>query len=581
MSIVSRLINRPQSFSIEMLQRGVQNGTIPAYIGIPLIQEKLQDQKEMQGAQAAAMMGQSKPTPVAERVMAEASQANQPPRGVEALRSNLPAQFAAGGIVAFADGGDVERYEQGGSPAGRFFQDLSSKFGPTYAETQEAMRLREQILGKYGRQAGLGGVFMEQTDAQRQAAKNIIERLPKMTLQELRAVAGGAALPVQQAPTASVRMDANMADPRIAAAGLGPTPPKETVGYDAERARNMALVSAPPAAAPAAAPAVPGVPAFTMPNVQLPTYTPGTAPAAIDYKSFISKLPEEERAATEKAVKATKEELEAMDKPMFEKREERLGARSKQLAKDTEISRWLALMKGGFKAAQTPGGLGRALGAGGEEFASELIRGEAANRAAKDRLEDAQDNFEIQRAAAKKGNYQAAQSAGRQAASDIRAFAGLNMQAAQAGSQEAMQRYQATEQGKQFQAQQQQQGALGIAGLNLQAAQLRQQGAYQNAVLAQNEKKIAASNAATRARYAQVRTNALSKFDSGPGMQLNTQLAQRYGQNWRTGQDARSLEAQQLYNVQRQAYLLDALGQFELLDTTGGARSADSLLGGD
>lgn len=527
MSIVSRLINRPQSFSIEMLQRGVQNGTIPAYIGIPLIQEKLQDQKEMQGAQAAAMMGQSKPTPVAERVMAEASQANQPPRGVEALRSNLPAQFASGGIVAFADGGDVERFQTGNAVRG---------VNP-YGMTEEELAMDE---------------------------------LRRQEEQARRKPYGGFTRPGM----------AN--DPRIAAAGLGPTPPKETVGYDAERARNMALVNAPAAAGEAApaAPAAPTIPSVGTPNIKLPTYTPGTAPAAIDYKSFVSKLPEEERAATEKAVKATKDELEAMDKPMFEKREERLGARSKQLAKDTEISRWLALMKGGFKAAQTPGGLGRALGAGGEEFASEFIRGEAANRAAKDRLEDAQDNFEIQRAAAKKGNYQAAQSAGRQAAADIRAYAGLNMQAAQAGSQEAMQRYQATEQGKQFQAQQQQQGALGIAGLNLQAAGLRQQGAYQNAVLAQNEKKIAASNAATRARYAQVRANALSKFDSGPGMQLNMQLAQRYGQNWRTGQDARSLEAQQLYNVQRQAYLLDALGQFELLDTTGGARTADDLLGG-
>lgn len=551
MSIVSRLINRPQSFSIEMLERGVQNGTIPPYIGIPLIEEKLREKKEMQGAQAAAMMGQSKPTPVAERVMAEASQANQPPRGVEALRSNLPAKFAAGGIVAFADGGDVDRYQGGGLfPEG-------SLLGRVQRGTTQFPE--GSLLG-----------LLQAAAAGDPEAQRIVEEERKRA---------AAKTPTGAKPTAGYTRPGMAGDPRL----LGATPPTESVGLDAERARNMALVNAPAAAGEAApaAPAAPTIPSVGTPNIKLPTYTPGTAPAAIDYKSFVSKLPEEERAATEKAVKATKDELEAMDKPMFEKREERLGARSKQLAKDTEISRWLALMKGGFKAAQTPGGLGRALGAGGEEFASEFIRGEAANRAAKDRLEDAQDNFEIQRAAAKKGNYQAAQSAGRQAAADIRAYAGLNMQAAQAGSQEAMQRYQATEQGKQFQAQQQQQGALGIAGLNLQAAGLRQQGAYQNAVLAQNEKKIAASNAATRARYAQVRTNALSKFDSGPGMQLNMQLAQRYGKDWRTGQDARSLEAQQLYNVQRQAYLLDALGQFELLDTTGGARSADSLLGGD
>lgn len=53
MSIVSRLINNPESYSIGMLQRGVQTGTIPPYIGIPLIQEKMQQKKEMQGAQGA------------------------------------------------------------------------------------------------------------------------------------------------------------------------------------------------------------------------------------------------------------------------------------------------------------------------------------------------------------------------------------------------------------------------------------------------------------------------------------------------------------------------------------------------
>lgn len=113
MSIVSRLINRPQSFSIEMLQEGVENGTIPAYIGIPLIQEKLQDKKEMQGASAAAMMGQQRQLPVAERVMAEAAQVTQAPqempRGIERLRSNLPTEYAQGGIVSFAEGGSSSR----------------------------------------------------------------------------------------------------------------------------------------------------------------------------------------------------------------------------------------------------------------------------------------------------------------------------------------------------------------------------------------------------------------------------------------------------------------------------------------
>lgn len=104
MSIVSRLINRPESFSIEMLQRGVQSGTIPAYIGIPLIQEKLKDKQEIENATAP----KGPMPPVADQVMAQATQATTaPPPGLMGLRSNLPAKFAGGGIVSFADGGSA------------------------------------------------------------------------------------------------------------------------------------------------------------------------------------------------------------------------------------------------------------------------------------------------------------------------------------------------------------------------------------------------------------------------------------------------------------------------------------------
>lgn len=116
MSIVGKLLSNPSSFSIEMLQRGVQSGTVPAYIGIPLIQQKLQEKKAMSGAQAQAGMQQQQQTPTpAEQVMAEASQATAPRMapmaqaapGIGGLQSNLPSKFAGGGIVAFADGGGV------------------------------------------------------------------------------------------------------------------------------------------------------------------------------------------------------------------------------------------------------------------------------------------------------------------------------------------------------------------------------------------------------------------------------------------------------------------------------------------
>lgn len=86
-----------ENLSIPQLQQAIQSGSIPAYVGLPLLQDKMKMQKE-----ASAMAGQQKQPTIADQVMAEAAQAEQ---GVPSLPSNLPASMAGGGIVAFADGG--------------------------------------------------------------------------------------------------------------------------------------------------------------------------------------------------------------------------------------------------------------------------------------------------------------------------------------------------------------------------------------------------------------------------------------------------------------------------------------------
>jgi hypothetical protein len=98
MSIVNRLINNPDSYSLDMLQRGVQNGIIPPYIGIPLIQQKMQEKQESQAMQQGPMNDMPS---VAEQVMSQVSQ----DQGIDNLPSNLPAEYAGGGIVSFARGG--------------------------------------------------------------------------------------------------------------------------------------------------------------------------------------------------------------------------------------------------------------------------------------------------------------------------------------------------------------------------------------------------------------------------------------------------------------------------------------------
>jgi len=106
--MIQKVLGNPGKYSIQQLQAAMQSGTLPAYVVVPIIQDKVQQQKQMQ----AAMQQQQPPqSTVAEQVMQEAAQMGG---GVEQLPSNLPQEYAEGGIVAFGDGGEVERYQNTG-----------------------------------------------------------------------------------------------------------------------------------------------------------------------------------------------------------------------------------------------------------------------------------------------------------------------------------------------------------------------------------------------------------------------------------------------------------------------------------
>jgi hypothetical protein len=96
-SLMSRMADA-EKLSIPQLNQAVKNGTIPAYVGVPLIQEKM---KAEQAAKAMVAQTQAQP-PLARQVMEQADVMS----GVEKLQSNLPEEgYAGGGIIAFAEGG--------------------------------------------------------------------------------------------------------------------------------------------------------------------------------------------------------------------------------------------------------------------------------------------------------------------------------------------------------------------------------------------------------------------------------------------------------------------------------------------
>jgi hypothetical protein len=92
-----------EKLSVPQLQQAIQSGSLPAYIGIPLIEQKNKERSQM----AAAQGGQQKPPSVASQILQQAEQ------GVEQLPSNLPVSqdMAGGGIIAFAEGGDAEDFD--------------------------------------------------------------------------------------------------------------------------------------------------------------------------------------------------------------------------------------------------------------------------------------------------------------------------------------------------------------------------------------------------------------------------------------------------------------------------------------
>jgi hypothetical protein len=236
-------------------------------------------------------------------------------------------------------------------------------------------------------------------------------------------------------------------------------------------------------------------------------------------------MPAKTKAASEAAVKAAQTELEGFDRPGFEAREGRLGKREAAQEKDAAMNRALNLIGFGFDVAGSSektvaGAVSKSKGI------QNLIQGEAANRAAKDRLEDARDNLEIQKVQAKKGNYQAAQQAGSRAADDLRAGTQLTMTGAHYGNTEALNRFQTQQQGNFQKASLEQSGILGANELGLKNRQLNQNAAIANAQLQQGRERlgilkdqIAAGNKKAEATLAQAEIKAASAWQSSPQFQ--------------------------------------------------------------
>ena len=91
----------------KMAQMGLIDPTKAVMAGMMIDRIQKQNMQPPQQTVAEEVMGAPQPPQQAPQQMPQAA-------GVAGLPSNLPPQMAGGGIVAFADGGDIDDYADGG-----------------------------------------------------------------------------------------------------------------------------------------------------------------------------------------------------------------------------------------------------------------------------------------------------------------------------------------------------------------------------------------------------------------------------------------------------------------------------------
>jgi hypothetical protein len=101
---VDALEGMAEDLSIPQIQQSMQNETLPKYVGMPILEQKVNEAERMKMAQA--MMGQQgQPQSISDALMAKADQL----QGITSIAEPAPVMAAGGGVVAFA-GGDLVRH---------------------------------------------------------------------------------------------------------------------------------------------------------------------------------------------------------------------------------------------------------------------------------------------------------------------------------------------------------------------------------------------------------------------------------------------------------------------------------------
>lgn len=296
--IAQKILAAPERYSVDMLRRAIETGLLPAYIGIPLIQSKMQMQQQMQQSAALGQPSPDQQPTVAEQVMAQ---------GVDALPTNLPQEYAAGGIVAFGGGGEVERFQNQGL-VGEFDTGLAPPIEAPRRPTNMEVNAIAEALRAQGRNLDIG------------------------TMRDIQA--GRIRMPVSQTATPAVTP--------------APAPAAADTGAAAQQrppaARPQGLSGAPRAAAPAPAPGI------TVPAAEKPPelVRPAGPTAAESARELFGKAREEAEGISRDTEARIRETRGLMQGEAFEGYKKQLEDEARKSGADRADAKNMALFKAGL-----------------------------------------------------------------------------------------------------------------------------------------------------------------------------------------------------------------------------------------
>jgi hypothetical protein len=223
-----------EKLSIGQLQEALQNRTIPAYIGIPLLEEKMQFEQRMRMAGQQGIAPPADEPPISDMVMAQASQMEGAGEGIDQLPVPTP-EFAGGGIIAFEDGGQVERFQNQGLVADPNFgmgadqmsmprEELVNMLTlPELQEYNRSGKLPERLRSAIGSTPVESGSFLGSLPLTRQPAQFAAPTAPAApTTTPAPAAPAASAKPTPKAPKSDVSLITEEGKKLIPTQGITP-----------------------------------------------------------------------------------------------------------------------------------------------------------------------------------------------------------------------------------------------------------------------------------------------------------------------------------------------------------------------